>query len=69
MITTRADEAVKVIAGTAFADIQVLKCDYTAVRTAARTNPCLYVMQKGTILGKWSYRRMGSVLSAVNRLP
>jgi len=54
MITTQPGIAGSKIAGTSFSNIQVLKCDNTAIRTAARTNPCVFVLQKGTILGKWS---------------
>lgn len=54
LVTTQPDIAVKMLAGTSFSGIQVLKCDNTAIRTAARTNPCVFVLQKGTILGKWS---------------
>ena len=65
MITTRPGEAPDKIKKTSFADIPVFKCDYTALRTAARTNPCIYLLKEGTIVGKWSYKKMGSVLSAV----
>lgn len=54
LVTTQPTEAVKKLSGTSFSAIQVLKCDNTAIRTAARTNPCLYVLKQGTILGKWS---------------
>lgn len=69
MISGRPDEAPKEISRTAFSGIQVLKCDFTTIRTAARTNPCIYLLKQGTIEGKWSYKRMGSVQSAINRLP
>ena len=38
-IVTNTAEAVKNFSGTAFAGIPILKCDYTAIRTAARTSP------------------------------
>ena len=37
-------------------DIQVFNCDNTVVRTAARTNPTLYLVKAGTIVGKHSFR-------------
>lgn len=55
MITSQPGKAASHIAGTSFAGIPVFTCDYTAIRTAARTNPCLYLLKEGTILGKWSY--------------
>ncbi len=54
LITTQPDEAVKQLAGTSFNTLQILKCDNTAIRTAARVNPCLFILQQGTIKGKWS---------------
>jgi uncharacterized membrane protein YphA (DoxX/SURF4 family) len=69
MITSKPREAPEKISRTSFADIPVFKCDYTALRTAARTNPCIYLLKEGTIVDKQSYRKMGSILSAVNKLP
>jgi uncharacterized membrane protein YphA (DoxX/SURF4 family) len=54
MVTSEPDLAKKQITGKEFANIAIYKCDYTAIRTAARTNPCLYLLNQGTILGKWS---------------
>lgn len=33
---------------------QVLKLDFTAFRTAARVNPTLYLLNKGTVVNKWT---------------
>jgi hypothetical protein len=65
MITTKLREAPDKIKNTSFADIQVFSFDGVAMRTAARTNPCIYLLKEGTILGKWSWRKMGAILSAV----
>ena len=35
--------------------IQVFNTDNTVVRTAARTNPTLYYIQKGSIINKYGY--------------
>jgi uncharacterized membrane protein YphA (DoxX/SURF4 family) len=32
----------------------VMKCDFTAIRSAARVNPTLYLINAGTVVGKWS---------------
>lgn len=69
MITTRLQEASEKIRNTSFADIPVFKCDFTAIRTAARTNPCIYLLKEGTILDKKSYKKMSSILSELNKLP
>lgn len=51
-----------------FNDIVILKCDNTAIRTAARTNPCIVLLEKGTIKDKWSYKRMNQAIGKVNAL-
>lgn len=35
-----------------------LQMDGTAIKTAARSNPCLILLKQGVILGKWSYKDM-----------
>jgi uncharacterized membrane protein YphA (DoxX/SURF4 family) len=51
------------------ADVTVLKCDATAIKTAARANPTLYLLKGGTILAKWSYADYDKAIPAVNELP
>jgi uncharacterized membrane protein YphA (DoxX/SURF4 family) len=68
IITTQPNDAAQKLAGTSLDSIQVFKCDYTAIRTAARTNPCLYLIKQGTIVNKWSYRRMEGALSYLKKL-
>ena len=67
MITTRFNEVPAQIAGTAFAGIPVFKCDVTTVRTAARSNPCVYILQQGTILGKWSAKQMNKAEAVLDK--
>ena len=69
LITTQPGEAGAKLAGTSFSNIQVLKCDNTAIRTAARTNPCLFVLKQGTILGKWSRHNFGAGISLLKDAP
>jgi len=68
LVTTQPAEAVNKISKTMFAGMPVFKCDYTAIRTAARTNPCLILLEKGTILGKWSHKKFGSALEKVKKI-
>jgi uncharacterized membrane protein YphA (DoxX/SURF4 family) len=49
--------------------VTVLKCDVTAIKTAARANPTLYLIKAGTILRKWSYADFHNAIPAVNELP
>ncbi len=68
LVTGKPDTAVARVAGTSFSNIQILVLDNTAIRTAARTNPCLFVLKQGTILGKWSrhnFSAVGKLLSEV----
>jgi len=57
------------IAGTAFGDLEVLSGDRVMIRMAARTNPTLYLLKKGTVEGKWSYKNFDDALKVVQVLP
>lgn len=52
-----------------FTTFTPLSCDATAIKTAARTNPALYLIKKGTILHKWGYADFESALSTIQGLP
>jgi uncharacterized membrane protein YphA (DoxX/SURF4 family) len=54
IITAEPGKAPTSLGGTTFQEIPIFKCDYKAIETAARSNPCVYVIQTGTVLGKWS---------------
>ncbi len=69
IITSQPDEAAQVAIGTAFADIQVFKCDYKTILTAARVNSTLYLLQQGTVIGKESYKCIGGIKKKVAALP
>jgi hypothetical protein len=69
MVTTKYSEAVAALAATDFSQIQIFKCDVTNVRTAARSNPCLFILQKGTIEGKWSARQFGKAEVMLEKIP
>ena len=68
-VTTQLEEAKRHFAGTAFKDIQIFKCDFTAIRTAARTNPCAYLLESGKIKDKQSYKRMDIITAQLKPLP
>lgn len=69
IVTTRMDEARQLFASTPFKDIGIFKCDFTAIRTAARTNPCIYLLNAGTITDKQSYHRIDRITDEVKNLP
>jgi uncharacterized membrane protein YphA (DoxX/SURF4 family) len=50
-------------------DIPVFGCDATAVKTAARADPTLYLLKKGTILNKWSYASLELAIPFLAELP
>lgn len=69
VITSRVSEAKAILKNTVLEKVQVFSSDNTAIRTAARTSPCIYLIKEGTILGKWSYRKAGVPVSELKKLP
>jgi uncharacterized membrane protein YphA (DoxX/SURF4 family) len=49
--------------------VTVLKCDATAIKTAARANPTLYILKGGTILRKYSYADFDAAIPEMNAFP
>ncbi len=49
-------------------DIPIFGCDATAVKTAARADPTLYLLKKGTILNKWSYANLDMAVPGIAEL-
>lgn len=58
IVTASINEAKLALRSTPHNDLQIFECDFTAIRTAARTNPCLYLIKRGTVVDKWSYKRI-----------
>lgn len=67
-ITAQLSEAQKQFASTPFNDIPILKCDFITMRTAARANPCIFLLEKGTIIDKQSYRRMDKIKKRIEAM-
>jgi uncharacterized membrane protein YphA (DoxX/SURF4 family) len=68
-ITGRMSEAKKNFADAGFGDLQIFTCDGTAIRTAARTNPCLYLLKEGTIIEKQSVKRIDRLAGFIETIP
>jgi len=51
-----------------FLEFTPLRCDATAIKTAARTNPTLYLVRKGTIIQKWGDADFEQALRFINTL-
>lgn len=64
-VTGRMDNAQHAVQGTPFSDMQIFTCDITAIRTASRANPTVYLLKNGTIEEKQSYRRMDKVTGLI----
>ncbi|MCF3108386.1 DoxX family protein [Niabella sp. CC-SYL272] len=56
------------IAGASFKDLEVLAGDRVMIRMAARTNPTIYLLKKGTVAGKWSYKNFNDALQELERI-
>jgi len=49
-------------------DIPVFACDFTVIRTAARTDPTIYLLKKGTIVNKFSVKEFKKVPASLEHL-
>jgi len=67
IVTASANDAAQALGKTSFGDVPVMDCDFTVIRSAARTNPCLYLLGKGTVINKWSYKRIGDAVASLRR--
>lgn len=47
----------------------VLKCDFVAIKTAARADPTLFLLDGGTIVDKWSYADFDRASRQIDSLP
>lgn len=59
---------IEYLAPTSFSGATVYTCDYTPIRTAARTNPCLYLLNSGTVKEKLAYKQIGNMVSKIENI-
>jgi hypothetical protein len=57
----------EVLAKRGLGQIPVFTCDNTAVKTAARTDPTIYYIEKGTVVNKWSGKELKEAVSFINK--
>jgi uncharacterized membrane protein YphA (DoxX/SURF4 family) len=69
IITGEPDEAAKAISGTSFAAIPVFKCDYKIIETAARSNPCIYLLKNGIVFSKYAGPRISKMKGDIGNTP
>ena len=60
VVTSRKEEEQKAMAGKK--NVTILTCDGTVIKTAARVNPTYFIMNMGTIKGKYSYADIDEVI-------
>lgn len=68
IITSDPGGAKAAMTGTLFAEVQVFKCDFKVIETAARAPACVYILEKGTVKGKWSSPKFSEAENELNRL-
>jgi len=68
VVTTSLNKLLKSIAAEKLSGIQLFNVDFTAFRTAARTNACIYLLQNGTIVEKRSRRQTGVLLNSIAKV-
>jgi len=66
-VTNNRDSAIMIYSQMGFKNITVLSCDFTAIRTAARSNPTLYYMKQGVVADKWSYANFDEALETLKK--
>ncbi len=49
-------------------NVIILKCDYVAIKTAARADPTLYLLHQGNIVNKWSYADFNKANNVIKAL-
>ena len=69
LVTNISIDALRADRPEAFTVFTPLLCDATAIKTAARTNPTLYLLKQGIIINKWSYADLDRALLQIQQLP
>ena len=65
-VTSDADRLTSALQSGGWPDIPVFKGDAVAIKTAARADPTVYILRKGTIEGKWSYADFDKAAAALS---
>ena len=66
-VSADAEQAEAVLRDLGLSSVPLLRGDLVAIKTAARANPTLYLLNQGTIVEKWSYARFGQVPGELSR--
>ncbi len=68
LVTSDPKSAVEGFANAKWDTNAVLACDNVPIKTAARVNPTLYVLNRGTIIGKWGYNDFDEALQFIKKI-
>src|SRR5688572_1045187 len=66
-VTNNRDSAITVYSQMGIKNCNVLSCDFTAIRTAARSNPTLYLLNHGVVKDKWSFANFDEAAKALRK--
>ena len=66
-VTSNRAEGLPIFTKMGFDDPQVVSCDFTLIRTAARVSPTLYLLKTGIVAGKWSYPNFSDATNAITK--
>ncbi|HZI52334.1 MAG TPA: BT_3928 family protein, partial [Chitinophagaceae bacterium] len=66
-VTNNRDSAIAVYSQMGIKSANVLSCDFTAIRTAARSNPTLYLLNHGVVKDKWSFANFDEAAKALKK--
>jgi hypothetical protein len=67
-VSADAEQAAAVLRDLGLSSVPLLRGDLVAIKTAARANPTLYLLNQGAIVEKWSYARFDRVPDYLSRL-
>jgi hypothetical protein len=61
-------DAIKIFNGKEYDAFQFFNCDFTVVRTAARTDPTVFILRQGTIVDKFSKNQITAAIKKINSI-
>jgi uncharacterized membrane protein YphA (DoxX/SURF4 family) len=62
IITPDVSAAQKLFSKTNLSDVAIFSCDNTAVKTAARTNPTIFLVEEGIVKKKYGYNQIDRIM-------
>lgn len=65
VVTNGLEETITALPPASYPKASFFKIDYTTFKTAARTNPSIYLLKRGVILNKWSGLQADGALAAI----